>query len=260
MRSSSVRWPLRGAGLLCLLGLSACSALYAYERSFIYYPTTRDPRVPASVLEVDDARIVISTNATDALGPEAVLYFGGNAEDVSRTVGLLGQAFLGSAIYAMHYRGYGGSTGTPTEVLLVADGLRLFDTVSQTRPRIIVIGRSLGSGIAIQIAARRTTERLVLVTPYNSIAELAAEQLGLFSVNWILADKYESWRYASQIKAPTTLIVAGDDQIIPAESSRRLATAFPPGIANVVVIPGASHNDVSARPGYLPALIGKSTR
>ena len=123
----------------------------------------------------------------------------------------------------MHYRSYGGSTGTPSERALVADAQRLFEMVAKDHPRIVVIGRSLGSGIAIQVAAGNRIERLVLVTPYDSIAALAADRFRWFPVRLLLRDRYESWRYASRIGVPTTLVIAGRDEVIPNESSLRLA-------------------------------------
>ncbi|WP_460728944.1 alpha/beta hydrolase [Lysobacter rhizosphaerae] len=259
---------ITGILLAGLMYLSACGLLYLSQRSYIYYPTGRNPDVPAFILQRDDARIVVSSNgassndasSNDIGSDRAILYFGGNAEDVSRAIAPLSQAFPGTAIYAMHYRGYGGSTGTPSERSLVADGIALHDLVARTHPRISIIGRSLGSGVAIQIAASRPTDRLVLVTPYDSIAEVAADHFKLFPVRLILRDRYESWRYASRMTVPTTLIVATQDQVIPNRSSEKLARAFPPGIANLVRIPGADHNNVSDFPGYVAALGGQVTQ
>src|SRR4249919_172429 len=249
-----------GILLVGLMYLSICGLLYFSQRSYIYYPTGRNPDVPAFLLHREDARIVVSSNgvsSNDIGSDRAILYFGGNAEDVSRAIAPLSQAFPGTAIYAMHYRGYGGSTGTPSERALVADGIALHDLVARTHPRISIIGRSLGSGVAIQIAASRPTDRLVLVTPYDSIAGLAADRFKLFPVRLILRDRYESWRYASRMTVPTTLIVATQDQVIPNRSSEKLARAFPPGVANLVRIPGADHNNVSDFPGYVAALGGR---
>jgi pimeloyl-ACP methyl ester carboxylesterase len=254
---------ITGILLAGLMYLSVCGLLYLSQRSYIYYPTGRNSDVPAVILQREDARIVVSSNdasSNDIRSDRAILYFGGNAEDVSRAIAPLSQAFPGTAIYAMHYRGYGGSSGTPSERSLVADGIALHDLVAKNHPRISIIGRSLGSGVAIQIAASRPTDRLVLVTPYDSIAELAADHFKLFPIRLILRDRYESWRYASRMTVPTTLIVATQDQVIPNRSSEKLARAFPPGVANLVRIPGADHNNVSDFPGYVVALGGQVTQ
>src|SRR4249919_215990 len=254
---------ITGILLAGLMYLSVCGLLYLSQRSYIYYPSGRNSDVPAFILQRGDARIVVSSNgvsSNDIGSHRAILYFGGNAEDVSRAIAPLSQAFPGTAIYAMHYRGYGGSSGTPSERSLVADGIALHDLAARTHPRISIIGRSLGSGVAIQIAASRPTDRLVLVTPYDSIAELAADHFKLFPVRLILRDRYESWRYARRMTVPTTLIVATKDQVIPNRSSEKLARAFPPGIANLVRIAGADHNNVSDFPGYAAALGGQVTQ
>ena len=242
------------AAAVLAIYLAICGLLYWSQRAYLYFPVPRQAEVPSFVLKRGDADVVVSTNDVDS--PQAVLYFGGNAEDVSQAVALLAKAFPGRAIYAMHYRGYGGSTGSPSEQALVADAGRLFKQVATRHRDIVVVGRSLGSGIALQVAAAHRAERLVLVTPYDSIAELAAAQFPLFPVGLLLQDKYESWRYAPRIKTPTTVIVAHRDQVIPNASSLRLAERFAPGIATVVDFPDAGHNDVSDAPGYLAALGG----
>ncbi|HMN45998.1 MAG TPA: hypothetical protein PKE27_15580 [Povalibacter sp.] len=245
-------------GVLIAGGIYAaiCGLLYVSQRSYIYYPVARTVDVPSFVLQRDDARIVVSFN--DVASSDAVLYFGGNAEDVSGTIGSLSRAFPGAAVYAMHYRSYGGSGGSPSERALIDDAGALYDLIAKTHPKILVIGRSLGSGIAVQIAASKRIDRLVLVTPYDSLAELARRQFRLFPVRLLLRDKYESWRYASRVSVPTTIVVAGNDWIIPNDSSKRLAAAFPPGIVAFVRIPAADHNNVSDFPRYLQALSGES--
>ena len=238
--------------LISLLYVGACGLLFVFQRALLYHPTGRHPDVPSFVLTRDDARIVVSTNAVES--QQAVLYFGGNGEDVSWSVDVLNRAFPGAGVYAMHYRGYGGSTGHPSERALVADAIGLFDQVSPTHPHIVLVGRSLGSGVAVQLAAARPVERLVLVTPYDSITEVAATRFPMFPIRWLLRDRFESWSYARHLTIPTTLVVAGEDRLIPAERSRKLAAAFPPGVAHVVVIAGATHNDIADFPGYIPAL------
>ena len=241
-------------GLICLVYLAICGLLFLSQRSYIYYPTNRTAAVPSFTLHRGDADVVISTNGLKS--SRALLYFGGNAEDVSHSIRLMSQAFPGAAVYAMHYRSFGGSTGTPSERALVADGIGPFDLVAKTHSSTSIVGRSLGSGIAIQVAASRPIERLVLVTPYNSIAELAAQRFKLFPTQLILRDKYESWRYINKLQAPTTLIIAANDQVIPHQSSQKLAKAFPTGAVDLVVIPNTDHNNVSDSPVYFAALGG----
>jgi len=94
--------------------------------------------------------------------------------------------------------------------------------------------------------------RLILVTPYNSIQELAAQRFPWFPISWLLVDKFESWKYAPQVTAPTLLIAAGQDEVIPAASTEKLYAQFKKGTAALKVLPGTSHNTVSQHPQYLP--------
>jgi hypothetical protein len=157
----------------------------------------------------------------------------------------------------MHYRGYGRSTGKPTEVALHADAIALFDQMAREHTEITVIGRSLGSGVAIRLAAERPVARLVLVAPYDSVAAVAAQQFALFPVRWLILDRFDSASLAPAIRAPTTVIVAERDEVIRRERSDALVARFAPGVAQVIVIPGAGHNTLDGRPDYEAALAGQ---
>lgn len=232
----------------------ACAGLYLLQRSLIFYPQPRRHGAGASVIhmQVDGARLEVSARVLAA--PDAVLYFGGNAEDVSGSLPQLAAAFPGHALYLPHYRGYGASSGKPSEAALFADALALFDQLHAKHPGITVIGRSLGSGVAVHLASMRPAVRLVLVTPYDSVAELAAQQFPFFPVSRLLTDKFESWRYAPQVSVPTTIVAAEDDLVIPRASTEQLHARFKPGVARMVVIADSGHNTISDRPGYAAAL------
>ncbi len=237
-----------------LIYAALCLALLFAQRSFIYYPQPKSVSDdgPSQLLNVDGERILISTGTHT--GADAVIYFGGNAEDVRRSLPTLADAFPDRSLYAMNYRGYGGSTGKPSEAALIADALALYDRVHTDHPNTIVIGRSLGSGVAIHLASERPVERLILVTPYDSILNIAASQFPYFPVRWLMLDRFESWRYAEKITAPTQLIAAQNDEVIPAASTAALYQHFPPGRATLTVVPGAWHNTISESPEYIPLL------
>jgi pimeloyl-ACP methyl ester carboxylesterase len=233
---------------------AACLALFIMQRSLIYYPPAQ-AAVPAphtSTLEVPGASLKVSERP--AAGHGAVIYLGGNAEDVSASLPLLDAAYPDRALYLLHYRGYAGSSGKPSETELVHDALALFDKVAPEHGDIVVVGRSLGSGVAVQLATQRPVRRLVLVTPFDSLRDLAATQFPYFPVRWLLRDRYESWRHAPQVTAPTLILAAGQDEIIPAESTQQLFTRFSPKVATMRVIDGAGHNTISDNPDYIKAL------
>jgi pimeloyl-ACP methyl ester carboxylesterase len=238
-----------------LLYAAACLLLYLFQRSLLYFPQPARAVVPALTLSVPGAELQVSVRAH--AGPRAVLYFGGNAEDVSGGLAELAAVFPEHAVYAMHYRGYGRSTGKPTETALQADAIALFDRVARKHTDITAIGRSLGSGVAIQLAAVRPVSRLVLVAPYDSVAAVAAQQFALFPVHWLIRDRFDSASVAPAIRAPTTVILAERDEVIRRERSDALVARFVPGVARVLVIAGAGHNTLDGRPDYEAALAGE---
>lgn len=250
-RSLRVLWlGSLGAAILYCVG---CGLLFFSQRSLIYFPQPASQDGPTITLPIAEARVLVSTRTFD--GPRALIYFGGNAEDISRTMPSLEAAFPAHAIYALHYRGYGGSSGEPSEAALFADALTLFDTVKSQHPNVEMIGRSLGSGIAIYVASLRPIERVVLVTPFDSLLELAAAQYPFVPVSLILQDKFESGRYAPRITAPTLIVAAEQDEIVPRETTMRLHSHFQNGVAWIKIISGG-HNTISNDPDYTLLLTG----
>lgn len=249
-----LRVVLFGLGGALFLYAAACLALYLFQRSLLYFPQPASVELPSWRLEVPEAELQVSTHVR--AGNRAVLYFGGNAEDVSGSLPELAATFPGNAVYTLHYRGYGSSTGKPSEQNFHADAAALYERVVRDHPAITVIGRSLGSGVAIRLAAERSVERLVLVTPYDSIAAVAAQQFGFFPVRWLLHDHFDSAKVAPKIRVPTTLIIAEHDEVIRRERSDALVKRFTPGVAQVVVISGTGHNTLNGVPAYEAALAG----
>lgn len=234
--------------------LALCAVLFFFQRSLIYFPQPGVNKDPASTLQLQVADAELAVSVRPGTGPGALIYFGGNAEDVSASLPAFAQAFPAHAVYLLHYRGYGASPGSPTEKAIQSDALALFDHVRKSHADIALVGRSLGSGVAIQVASQRPASRLVLVTPYDSLQELAARQFPAFPVRWMLIDKFESSKHAPQVTVPTLLIAAAQDEVIPAWSTAQLHARFGKGLARLEVLPGTSHNTISLHPDYLPLL------
>lgn len=239
--------------IIGLLYTGLSGVLFVFQRSFIYFPQPRS-NANAIVMQLpsSDGPVFVSTRPAD--GQDAIIYFGGNAEDVSMNLPDLSQAFPTQAIYLLHYPGYGGSAGRPSEKSIIAASFALFDAVHAKHPKIVVIGRSLGTGVAVQVAASRPVVRLVLVTPFDSLVDVAAAHYPIMPVRWLLLDKYDSWKYAPRVTAPTRIIVAGKDEIVPRATTEKLRTRFKPGIVSRIVIPNVGHNTISDDPEYLSLL------
>ncbi len=237
-----------------LIYIGFCGYLYLAQRSFIYFPTPESQNVMAEDLrlEFDGATLQIWRLAAEK--EEAVIYFGGNAEDVAQNLEQFSSIFPDKALYLVNYRGYGASTGTPSEAAIVSDAQAIFDHISPAHSSISVVGRSLGSGVAMFLAATRNAERMVLITPYDSIAKLAQSSFPIFPVFAILKDRYDSLSHASSISIPTLILIAERDEFIPMKSSRNLAAALDSSITTVNVIENATHNTIQNFAQYTAAL------
>ena len=229
-----------------------CGVLFFAQRSLLFHPVPASGIVPTITLDVPGAILRIATRSHD--GPRAILYFGGNAEDVSHTLPELALALPDRAIYAPHYRGYGGSSGSPSEKALHADAAAVFDAVHERHAEIDVIGRSLGTAVATRLAVTRPVRRLVLVTPFDSIVAIARRLFPYLPVGLLLADRFETVNDAPKVGVPTLVITAGADEVVPASHTRDLLDAFPTGIVEELAFPRADHNGVSERPAYLQAI------
>lgn len=243
---------LLGFALLSVAGyLGLCALLYSKQRSLLYHPQPLPPGAEGATVPLRSHGPRVLVTQREVEGTDAIVYFGGNGEIVANLLPAFAAAFPQHALYLLHYRGYAGSEGEATEDDLYADALALFDHANARHARVIVVGRSLGSGLAVRLASARPASRLVLVTPYDSIVGIAAEHYPMFPVSILLKERYESYLYAPLVRAPTRIIVAGNDLVIPRDSTERLYARFAPGVASMVEVPEAAHNNVSEDPRYL---------
>lgn len=190
-------------------------------------------------------------------GPALVLYFGGNAEEVSWMLDEARTATPGVSWLLMDYRGYGQSAGAPSEAALVADALALYDhalTLPGADPtRIYAFGRSLGSGVAVALAAERPLAGLILATPFDSLAAVAKRYYWYLPVDWMLKHRFDSVERAPRLTTPLLCLVAERDEVIPPEHAERLFAAWG-GAKRKAVLTGASHNGTDAHPLFWPSI------
>ncbi|MGQ0512619.1 MAG: alpha/beta hydrolase [Betaproteobacteria bacterium] len=185
-----------------------------------------------------------------------VLYFGGNAEEVSwmldRAVAVPGAGWL-----LVDYRGYGASEGSPSEAALVSDALAWFDRAATLpgvdRSRIVAFGRSLGSGVAVQLAAKREVRALILATPYDSLAAVARHYYWYLPVDWMLRHRFDSDLLAPAMKQPLLALIAERDEVIPPAHAEALFMAWG-GPKHRVLLAGAGHNSSDAHPLFWEAI------
>ncbi len=185
-----------------------------------------------------------------------VLYFGGNAEEVSWMLEETGNA-PGASWLLVDYRGYGLSEGSPGEAALVSDALQWFDhavKLSDVDPkRVFAFGRSLGSGVAVALAAQRPVAGLILATPYDSLAAVAKRYYWYLPVDLLLKHRFDSVALAPKLKQPLLCLIAERDEVIPPVHGERLFDAWG-GAKRKVVLAEAGHNSIDAHPGFWPPI------
>lgn len=239
---------------LTLLYLGLLAAAYLVQRKLMYFPDTRRVSPSAAglagieerMLETRDGHRVIAWYGTARPGEPTLLYFHGNGGSLElRSERVRKHHATGRGIFMMTYRGYGGSTGSPSEAANVADALLAYDTLvaDGVRPAdIIVYGESLGSGVAVQVAAQRPVGGLIMDAPFTSTVDVAAMVYPFLPVRWLMSDRYETMRHLPGIKAPLLVLHGERDEVIPIAMGRQVARAAP-GPAEIVTFPRAGHSD-----------------
>jgi pimeloyl-ACP methyl ester carboxylesterase len=184
-----------------------------------------------------------------------VIYFGGNAEEVSWMIEEARARVPGVGWLLVSYRGYGASEGSPSEASITADALRWYDHAAKHLParEIVAFGRSLGSGAAVFLASERKLASVILVAPFDSLLEVAKRHYPFLPVGWMLRHRFDSAARAPRIDAPLLCLVAQRDAIVPVVHSRRLYDAWA-GPKRWVELQGAGHNSTDDAPAFWQAI------
>lgn len=237
-------------GLCLIVYIGVGVYLYTQQRTMIFYPT-QDMTVENQRCDfLDTGEATLKICMINPGKANAILYFGGNAEATIFNTRDFTEAFPNKTVYLTNYRGYGGSTGTPSERAFFADAIWLYDHFKPKHRSMSVIGRSIGSGVATYLAANREIRRLVLVTPFDSFLRIAKEHFPIYPLSLMLKDKFESYTRAAMISAPTLILIAENDQLVSRSHSMALAKAFTEEQVRVEILEGTDHNDISSHPNY----------
>jgi hypothetical protein len=179
-----------------------------------------------------------------------LVWFHGNGENAEDSISLATEmrAHGYGSVFA-EYRGYGVSreSGSPTEQGLYADAIAVLDSLRDRGfgpNKIVLVGYSLGSGVAAEMAARGRCRALVLIAPFTSIPEVAGRHAPFLPTTLLIGDKFDTIAKAPKIDVPTTIIHGTKDEVVPYDLGQRVARAFPN--AKLVTIEGAHHADIWA--------------
>ncbi len=247
---------LRIAMLICLFAYGgAVVAMYFMQRTLLYHPENKGltPETVGLVgvqvvnLDTSDGERIVAWYAAPKPGRPVIIYFHGNAGEIGdRSRRFEYFAGRGFGVLFVSYRGFGGSTGEITEAGLITDAVTSYDWLVErgVAPRqIALLGESLGTGVAVQLAARKPVGAIALEAPYTSTADIAAAIYWWLPVRLLMKDQFRSMDHIGAVKAPL-LVTHGDaDTLIPVGHGKALfAVANEP--KELVVVPQAGHDVV----------------
>jgi pimeloyl-ACP methyl ester carboxylesterase len=194
---------------------------------------------------------IIQFKTRDSLCKRVVLYFHGNRKNIARYAPYAGNFTRHNyEVWMMDYPGFGKSTGDRTEQIFYADAAILYKMARArfSKDSIIIYGKSIGTGIASQLASIRDCKKLILETPYYSVDELARHYAFMYPVSWMTKYHLPNYQYFKKVDAPITLFHGTSDEIIPYKHSVRLAKENS-GV-KLISIENGKHNDLNDSPVF----------
>lgn len=243
MMFSIIAIPVIAYGAVCLL-------FFMFQRQMLYYPTPEVNVPGVAHINLDTGKVRIKVWTLNPGRQKALIYFGGNAENVAYNMDDFRQMFPGHTVYLVNYRGYGGSSGSPGEKGFQSDALLAYDHFSKQHSSVAVVGRSVGAAVATYLASQRRVEKLLLITPFDSAVNVGRKIYPFLPMGLIVQEKLDSAGRADKITVPTLIVAAVNDEIIPSENTLNLVEAFTKVRPEFVSLSGVGHNSVQLHPDY----------
>ena len=247
-----LQWVLGGG---VMIYLAVAGAVFIFQRSLLYpvpqtYRTTPAaagfPQADEVFLDTSDGEKVIAWHVAPKPGKPVVLFFHGNGEVLARDVPRFRDIVSdGTGLVALSFRGYGGSSGKPTERGLLNDGAAAykFAVDRYAAERLVLWGYSLGTGVAVALAAEHPVGAVILNAPYTSIADAAAAVFPMLPARWLVLDKFRSDQRITALKVPLLVMHGEKDSVVPFELGRRLFELAPEP-KRFVAFPEGTHVDL----------------
>ncbi len=205
-------------------------ALYLYltQRSKIFnfdIVPKKEPKVLKNCTKCKKVKLMVQDGLLDGVyldnsSKKLIIYFGGNADDATDFLEII-KDMRGFDAVAFNYRGNGLSKGIPSEKALYEDALKIYDNFAKDK-EVYLIGRSLGSGVATYLASKREVKKLFLITPYDSIENVAKEKYPVFPISLLLRYKFNSKKYIEQVKAPIVIFMVKGDKTVSNKRTKNL--------------------------------------
>ena len=246
--------------LSVLVGIYAATALVAFlsQRALIYPAPDRSvvPSAQGATLHRFETALgqgVYALHAPAPPGAPTIVHFHGNGETLADQGALIGALRArGVGVFAVEYPGYGlqrAETAKESSLYEAAEGALDFleQKLGVARQQIVLLGQSLGSGVAVEMAARGRGGRLILISPFTSLVDVARRSFPFLPVRWMMLDRYDTWSKAPGVTLPVLVIHGERDGVVPSSMGHRLLERF--ADARGTFIPEAGHNDLFAVAG-----------
>ncbi len=242
----------------------AAGSLYIFQRRLIYFPDT-EHETPAEaglsgvrevVLETPDGARLIAWYVPAARGKPTLLYFHGNAGSLADRADRIRRfAGAGYGVFMPSYRGYSGSTGSPSEAAINADARLAYEHLrglGVAERAIVLYGELLGSGVAVRLASEHPVGAVILDAPYTSLSDVGKMLYPVMPVQTFMVDRFDSKKHIAAIRAPILIMHGTNDTVIPLALGQALFEAAPEP-KEIAVLKGAGHSDIYAY-GAFPRL------
>jgi len=252
---------LKSLLIVAVVGYVALAgAMYVFQRSLMYFPETVRtapaaagfPEAEEIVLDTADGEKILAWYRAPQDGKPTILYFHGNGGSLRlRADRFRKLAADGNGVLAVSYRGYGGSTGEPSEAGLRQDAAAAYAFVAARQPpeRIVLYGESLGTGVAVRLAADKPVSRVILDAPFTSAADIAAAVYPFIPVRWLMKDQFRSDLYAPRVQVPVLILHGEQDNVVAIRFGERLL-ALLAGPKEMVRFRNGNHVDLDSHGAY----------
>lgn len=257
MNTSVIKYFEVVIGLL-IIYLLIVFLVYLFQDNFLFFPKktpntasalSNDSMIEAVTIKTGDSEYLYGwlCKKTNYQKQKIIIYFGGNGDEVSDLV-LQAKQNLDWAILLVNYPGYGNSDGKPSEKSFFDSALKIYDNLISRRDidtnNIVIMGRSIGTGVATFLAYKRKNIGVILISPFASMAKVVNDKLGcLLPINLILKNQFDSKTYASKINSPLLCIYGTKDNIIPMRHSKSLMKYWGGRVESRELI-GFNHNNL----------------
>jgi esterase/lipase len=217
--------------------------LYIFQRDLLFIPQKYITHKYSEQIFINNNQKINIITLNEGK-KDAIIYFGGNEENVVLNAPYFKKSFPNHTIYMFEYPSYGKSTGKATQENIFENSKLIFDKIQSKHQNISTIGRSLGTGVAIYLASKKPIYKLALITPYDTITNIAKDRYPIFPISFLIKDPFNSLKYITNIKSDILILLASSDKVIKHKFSYNLINHISKNKSIIKTIPKTTHSTI----------------